>query len=252
MKIDATEPQQNQFNYGAADQIVNYARSRGMRVRGHTLAWHSQQPGWMQNMSGTALRNAMINHVTQVATHYRGQVFAWDVVNEAFADGGSGARRDSNLQRTGNDWIEAAFRAARAADPAAKLCYNDYNTDNWTCRQDPGRLPHGPGLQATAACRSTASASSRTSPAARRYPSNFRTTLSSFAALGVDVQITELDITNAPGQRRTPTWPTTAWPWPAAPASPCGASATATRGAPARARCCSTAAATRRPPTTRC
>ena len=50
-------------------------------------------------------------------------------MNEAFADGSSGGRRDSNLQRTGNDWIEAAFRAARAADPGAKLCYNDYNTD---------------------------------------------------------------------------------------------------------------------------
>ena len=119
----------------------------GKQVRGHTLAWHSQQPGWMQNMSGTALRNAMLNHVTQVATHYRGKIYAWDVVNEAFADGSSGARRDSNLQRTGNDWIEAAFRAARAADPDAKLCYNDYNTDNWTARQDPGRLQHGAGLQ---------------------------------------------------------------------------------------------------------
>ncbi|MET7710498.1 endo-1,4-beta-xylanase, partial [Micromonospora sp. NPDC005413] len=119
MKIDATEPQQGQFSYGAAEQIVNHARSRGMNVRGHTLAWHSQQPGWMQNMSGSALRQAMLNHVTQVATHFRGQVVAWDVVNEAFADGSSGGRRDSNLQRTGNDWIEAAFRAARAADPGA-------------------------------------------------------------------------------------------------------------------------------------
>ena len=132
MKTDATEPNQNQFTYTNGDRILNWARSNGKRVRGHALAWHSQQPGWMQNMSGTQLRNAMLNHVTQVATHYRGQVYAWDVVNEAFADGSSGARRDSNLQRTGNDWIEAAFRAARTADPGAKLCYNDYNIDNWT------------------------------------------------------------------------------------------------------------------------
>ncbi|RQX11297.1 endo-1,4-beta-xylanase, partial [Micromonospora inaquosa] len=138
MKMNATEPQQNQFSYGAADQIVNHARSRGMSVRGHTLAWHSQQPGWMESMSGSALRQAMLNHVTQVATHFRGQVVAWDVVNEAFADGNSGGRRDSNLQRTGNDWIEAAFRAARAADPGAKLCYNDYNTDNWTHAKTQG------------------------------------------------------------------------------------------------------------------
>ncbi|MEU7974291.1 endo-1,4-beta-xylanase, partial [Micromonospora sp. NPDC049089] len=138
MKMNATEPQQNQFSYGAADQIVNHARSRGMSVRGHTLAWHSQQPGWMESMSGTALRQAMLNHVTQVATYFRGKVVAWDVVNEAFADGSSGGRRDSNLQRTGNDWIEAAFRAARAADPGAKLCYNDYNTDNWTHAKTQG------------------------------------------------------------------------------------------------------------------
>ncbi|MFE9751045.1 endo-1,4-beta-xylanase, partial [Saccharothrix saharensis] len=100
MKIDATEPQQNRFTYGNADRIVNLARSQGKRVRGHTLAWHSQQPSWMQSMSGSALRNAMLNHVTQVATYYRGKIYAWDVVNEAFQDGSSGARRDSNLQRT--------------------------------------------------------------------------------------------------------------------------------------------------------
>ena len=105
MKMDATEPSQNQFSYASGDRIVNWALQNGKRVRGHALAWHSQQPGWMQNMSGTQLRTAMLNHVTQVATHYKGKIYAWDVVNEAFADGSSGARRDSNLQRTGNDWI---------------------------------------------------------------------------------------------------------------------------------------------------
>ncbi|WP_328415877.1 endo-1,4-beta-xylanase [Micromonospora sp. NBC_00389] len=196
MKIDATEPQQGQFSYGAADQIVNHARSRGMSVRGHTLAWHSQQPGWMQNMSGSALRQAMLNHVTQVATHFRGQVVAWDVVNEAFADGSSGARRDSNLQRTGNDWIEAAFRAARAADPAAKLCYNDYNTDDWSHAKTQAVYMMVRDFKQRGVpidCVGLQSHFNSGSP----YPSNYRTTLSSFAALGVDVQITELDIEGA-------------------------------------------------------
>ncbi|MFC5057128.1 endo-1,4-beta-xylanase, partial [Saccharothrix xinjiangensis] len=62
MKMDATEPNQNQFSYGNADRIVNHARNQGKKIRGHALAWHSQQPGWMQNMSGSALRNAMLNH----------------------------------------------------------------------------------------------------------------------------------------------------------------------------------------------
>ncbi|MBY8872470.1 endo-1,4-beta-xylanase, partial [Micromonospora sp. PLK6-60] len=91
MKWDATEPQRGVFNYGGGDRIVSHARSQGMSVRGHTLLWHAQQPGWAQGLSGGDLRNAAINHVTQVATHFRGQIYAWDVVNEAFADGGSGA-----------------------------------------------------------------------------------------------------------------------------------------------------------------
>nr|WP_245380952.1 endo-1,4-beta-xylanase [Kibdelosporangium banguiense] len=196
MKIDATEPNQNQFSYGNADRIVNHARSQGMRVRGHTLAWHSQQPGWMQNMSGSALRQAMLNHITQVATYYRGKIYSWDVVNEAFADGNSGARRDSNLQRTGNDWIEAAFRAARAADPDAKLCYNDYNTDDWSHAKTQAvyRLVQDFKTRGVPIdCVGLQSHFNNNSP----YPANYRTTLSSLAALGVDVQITELDIEGA-------------------------------------------------------
>ena len=80
----------------------------------------------------------MINHITEVMTHYKGKIYTWDVVNEAFADGGSGGRRDSNLQRTGNDWIEVAFRTARAADPNVKLCYNDYNIDDWSRAKTQG------------------------------------------------------------------------------------------------------------------
>ncbi|MEV1018607.1 endo-1,4-beta-xylanase [Micromonospora sp. NPDC049801] len=197
MKIDATEPQQNRFSYGSAEQIVNHARSRGMQVRGHTLAWHAQQPSWMQGMSGSALRQAILNHVTQVATHFRGQLYSWDVVNEAFADGNSGGRRDSNLQRTGNDWIEAAFRAARAADPGAKLCYNDYNIDNWTWAKTQGVYNMVRDFKSRGVpidCVGFQSHFNSDSP----YVSNYRTTLSSFAALGVDVQITELDIEGAP------------------------------------------------------
>jgi endo-1,4-beta-xylanase len=197
MKIDATEPNQNQFSYGNADRIVQHARSQGMQVRGHTLAWHAQQPGWMQNLSGTALRNAMNNHITQVATHFRGQVFAWDVVNEAFADGGGGGRRDSNLQRTGNDWIEVAFRTADAADPNALLCYNDYNIDNWSDAKTQGVYNMVRDFKQRGVPIDCVGLQSHFTGGSN-YPSNYRTTLSSFAALGVDVHITELDIRNAP------------------------------------------------------
>ncbi|WP_281598097.1 endo-1,4-beta-xylanase [Micromonospora sp. WMMD882] len=196
MKWASTEPQQNVFSYGSADRIVNHALSRGMSVRGHTLLWHAQQPGWAQGMSGSALRNAAINHVTKVATYYRGKIHSWDVVNEAFADGGSGGRRDSNLQRTGNDWIEAAFRAARAADPGAKLCYNDYNTD-------------GINAKSTGIYNMVRDFKSRGVPIdcvgfqshlGTTFPGDYQANLQRFADLGVDVQITELDVMKGSNQ----------------------------------------------------
>ncbi|WFE65387.1 endo-1,4-beta-xylanase [Micromonospora sp. WMMD714] len=190
MKWDATEPSQGRFVYTNGDRLVSHAQANGMGVRGHALLWHQQEPGWAQGMSGSALRSAMINHVTQVATHYRGKVYAWDVVNEAFADGGSGGRRDSNLQRTGNDWIEAAFRAARAADPGAKLCYNDYNTD-------------GVNAKSTGVYNMVRDFKSRGVPIdcvgfqshlGTTIPGDYQANLKRFADLGVDVQITELDV----------------------------------------------------------
>jgi endo-1,4-beta-xylanase len=193
MKWDATEPSRNSFNYGNGDRIASQARSQGAILRGHALLWHQQQPGWAQGLSGSDLRSAMMNHVTQVATHYRGQIYAWDVVNEAFADGNSGGRRDSNLQRTGNDWIEAAFRAARAADPGAKLCYNDYNTD-------------GINAKSTGIYNMVADFKNRGVPIdcvgfqshlTNSVPGDYQANLQRFAALGIDVQITELDISGS-------------------------------------------------------
>ena len=190
MKWDATEPSRGQFNYSGGDRILNQAVSTGKRVRGHALLWYQQEPGWAQGMEGSDLRQAMMNHVTQVATHYKGKLYAWDVVNEAFADDGSGGRRNSNLQRTGNDWIEAAFRAARAADPGAKLCYNDYNTD-------------GVNAKSTGVYNMVKDFKSRGVPIdcvgfqshlSGNPPGDYQANLQRFADLGVEVQITELDI----------------------------------------------------------
>ncbi len=196
MKWDATEPSQGRFTYTNGDRILNQGLAQGAKVRGHALLWHQQQPSWAQSLSGSALRSAAINHVTQVATHYRGQIYAWDVVNEAFADGGSGGRRDSNLQRTGNDWIEAAFRAARAADPAAKLCYNDYNTD-------------GINAKSTGIYTMVRDFKSRGVPIdcvgfqshlGTSISGDYQANLQRFADLGVDVQITELDVAQGGNQ----------------------------------------------------
>jgi endo-1,4-beta-xylanase len=193
MKWDATEPSRGSFNYSSGDRILAQAQANGQMVRGHALAWHSQMPGWAQQLSGSTLRSAMLNHITQVATHYRGKIHSWDVVNEAFADDGRGSRRDSSLQRTGNDWIEASFRAARAADPGAKLCYNDYNTD-------------GVNAKSTAVYNMVVDFKARGVPIdcvgfqshlTNSAPGDYQANLQRFANLGVDVQITELDISGS-------------------------------------------------------
>ncbi len=194
MKPDATQPQRGVFTFSSGDQIYNWATQRGMKVRGHTLAWHAQQPSWWSGLSGSALRQAMIDHINGVMAHYRGKLYAWDVVNEAFAENGS--RRSSNLQSTGNDWIEVAFRTARAADPSVKLCYNDYNIENWTYAKTQGVYnlirdfkSRGVPIDCVGLQTHFTGGSS--------LPGNFQTTLSSFAALGVDVALTEVDVTNA-------------------------------------------------------
>jgi endo-1,4-beta-xylanase len=190
MKWDATEPARGSFTYAAGDKLVEHARAHGQKVRGHALLWHSQQPGWAQGLSGSALRSAAINHVTQVATHFKGKIYAWDVVNEAYSDNGSGGRRDSNLQRTGNDWIEAAFRAARAADPGAKLCYNDYNTDGINAKSN-GVYAMVKDFKARGVPIDCVGFQSHLT---NSPPADYQANLQRFAALGVDVQITELDI----------------------------------------------------------
>jgi endo-1,4-beta-xylanase len=194
MKPDATEPQRGQFTFSSGDQIYNWATQHGMKVRGHTLAWYAQQPGWMQSLSGSSLRQAMIDHINGVMAHYKGKLAYWDVVNEAFAEDGS--RRQSNLQSTGNDWIEVAFKTARAADPSVKLCYNDYNIENWNYAKTQGVYNMIKDFKARGVPIDCVGLQTHFTGGSS-LPSTFQTTLSNFAALGVDVALTEVDVTNA-------------------------------------------------------
>ncbi len=191
MKWDALEPSRGSFNFANADRIVTHARGRGMSVRGHTLVWHSQLPGWVSNLDTANLRTAMNNHIDQVMAHWRGQIHSWDVVNEAFEENGS--RRQSVFQqRLGNGYIEEAFRRARAADPNAKLCYNDYNTDGQNAKSNAvyAMVQDFKSRGVPIDCVGFQSHFNAQSP----VPSDYRANLQRFANLGVDVQITELDI----------------------------------------------------------
>src|SRR5438093_1533057 len=126
MKWDAIERVRGNNDFRAGDAIVAYGQANGMQIKGHALIWHGSVPGWVGALSAEDLRVAFENHIRAVAEHYRGRVIAWDVVNEAIADDGSGLRDTVFRQRLGDQYIADAFRLARQADPQALLFYNDY------------------------------------------------------------------------------------------------------------------------------
>jgi len=196
MKWDTTEPSSGLFNFAPADAIVSHASAHGQRMRGHTLVWHSQLPNWVSSITDPdTLRSVMNNHITAEMTHYKGKIYAWDVVNEAFADGSTQHRSSVFQNVLGNGFIEEAFRTARNADPSAKLCYNDYNIENWSDAKTQGVYSMVKDFKARGVpidCVGFQSHFGTSGP-----PASFQTTLSNFAALGVDVQITELDIAQA-------------------------------------------------------
>ncbi len=193
MKWDATEPQRGQFSFTRGDQIVSFATQHNQIVRGHTLVWHSQLPGWLTggNFTNDELNQILQNHVTSVAGHYAGQVQAWDVVNEPFNEDGS-LRSSIWLQRLGPGYIANALRWARQADPNAKLYLNDYNIEGINAKSDAmynlvrslrqqGVPIDGVGIQGHLAIQ-------------YGFPSSLQQNIQRFADLGVDVAITELDV----------------------------------------------------------
>jgi len=127
MKWDPIERTRGSENFSGGDAIVNFAAAHGMQVKGHALVWHNALPSWVSALSASELRTELTRHINSVASHYRGRVVAWDVVNEAIDDAaGFGLRNSIFRQNLGDGYIADAFRAARAADPQALLFYNDY------------------------------------------------------------------------------------------------------------------------------
>ncbi|MGO4592496.1 endo-1,4-beta-xylanase [Leifsonia sp. 2TAF2] len=132
MKWEVVEPTQGTYDWSAADKLVAFAQQNDQLVRGHTLVWHSQLPAWLTaaapSMTPDQLRAILKKHVTDEVSHFKGKIWQWDVVNEAFND--DGTLRDSIwLQKLGPSYIADAFRWAHQADPRALLFYNDYNIE---------------------------------------------------------------------------------------------------------------------------
>jgi endo-1,4-beta-xylanase len=189
MKWEFTEPRQNQFSFGEADTVVNFARDHGQIVRGHTLVWHSQLPSWVSSLPSSQVKAAMNNHITREVGHFKGKIHSWDVVNEPFNEDGT-YRNSPFYKAMGSSYIAEALRAARAADPSAKLCVNDYNVEGVNAKSNAlYNLVSSLRSQGLIDC-----VGLQAHLIVGRVPGDMRSNIQRFANLGVDVQITELDI----------------------------------------------------------
>ncbi len=187
------------FNWAQADPIAEFARANNLKMRGHTLVWHSQTPAaFFTDDKGNQLTKEQLYarlkvYMTAVMNRYKDVVFCWDVVNEAVSDTeGEIYRTTSPWYRIcGKDYLAMAFRIARSVNPDVKLIYNDYNVVSpaklervYTMIKellDAGVPVDGVGLQAHWSNDITAEM--------------LQNAIDRFAALGLEVQVTELDIT---------------------------------------------------------
>ena len=203
MKFATIHPGVNTYDFSGGDALVSFAQAHTMAVRGHTLVWHRQVPAWVTsgNFNSSQLSTILQGHITTVMGHYAGKVYAWDVVNEAFNDDGSMRstiwydQPGIGFAGKGTKYIEQALNWARAANPKAKLFYNDYNAEAMDAKSDAiysmaqdfknrGVPLDGVGFQFHIDL-TFDNPTTLTSVA-----SNFQR----FAGLGLDVHITELDI----------------------------------------------------------
>ena len=205
MKMGPIHPEENRYFWTDADAIVNFAQQHKLRVRGHNLLWHEQTPRWLfKNADGSRvskdeLLRRLHDHIFAVVQRYKGKIYAWDVVNEAISDNPREFLRNSEwYQICGDEFIAKAFEYAHAADPQAVLFYNDYNTERPEKRariykllkqlQDAHVPIHGVGLQGHWSLQEP------TEP-------ELRQALDQYAALGLQVQITELDVSIYPWEK---------------------------------------------------
>jgi endo-1,4-beta-xylanase len=203
MKWWVLRPDAATYDFRQGDEVVRFAQGHQMKVRGHCLVWGRHNPDWLTqaHFSSRQLSRLLREHITRVMKHYAGEVFAWDVINEALDENGN--VRDSLWHnqpgigsQTGTAYIEQVFRWARKADPRALLFYNEAEGEGLNRKSDAiyamvkdfrrrgvpidgvGFQMHIPTLDADVAA----------------IAANIAANITRLTALGVQVHITELDV----------------------------------------------------------
>ncbi len=195
LKFSVVHPAQATYDFSWADSMVAFAQAHAMTVRGHTFVWHNQIPTWLTAAGAwtpTQVDSILNSHITTLMAHFKGKIHIWDVVNEPVDDN---AQRRVTFWSTalGSNYIARAFQLARLADPTALLYYNDYNIEGLSAKSDTtyailsalkaGGFPvDGIGMQGHFIVGQLPSRASLLANFAR------------FAALGLRIEITELDI----------------------------------------------------------
>lgn len=195
MKSMLIHPQKDTFNFELPDKLVGLIEKNDMHVQGHTLVWHSQlSPFFKEITDSTEMVEALTDHINTIVGRYKEKIEAWDVVNEALNDDGT-LRKTVFLDVLGEDYLSLAFKLTEKVDPNVELYYNDYSMTNPSKRagaikmikrmQEQGVKVDGIGMQGHWDLHG---------------PSleEIETSILEYAALGIQVAITELDVSVIP------------------------------------------------------
>lgn len=193
MKWSLVQPERGGFDFSGPDALVDFADEHGMSMRGHTLTWHNQLPGWLteREWQEEELRQVLQEHTEALLGRYQGRMQAWDVINEPFEDDGPELRENLWLETMGEDYIAHALWTANAVDPEAELYINEFNVEGGGAKSDAlyelasdllerGVPLHGIGFQSHFVH--------------GRVPDDLVQQMERFTDLGLDVAITELDV----------------------------------------------------------
>jgi endo-1,4-beta-xylanase len=193
---------QGTFDFSDCDAVAsNMLHTANGTFRGHNFVWGQYNPSWLTqgNFTPSELKAIMETHISMVAKRYAGSFYCWDVVNEAITDNSSASASplkdmDPWYPALGDSYIDDAFIAAHAADPHARLFYNDYGAEGASSvkaqrvlKMVSGMLGrgvpiHGVGLQM------------HVSVDYFPDPSDVAANMRALGALGLEVHITEMDV----------------------------------------------------------